>query len=106
MTGADFGYGIYFATDWKKSYGYVGATNSMYGTGGPVSSRGLFLLLCDVIMGRSYMTTSTGSWTSPPEDKYDSIAMYPEYTTVRNDEHVIFSPDFQRIRYIVEFDLD
>lgn len=101
ITGAAFGHGIYFATDWKKSYGYTGQRSSYYGSGGGIKGRGFFLMLSDVIMGVPHMATSTGSWTKPPRGK-DSIAVYPEKCTVINDEHVIFSPDQQRIRYLIE----
>jgi hypothetical protein len=101
FSGAAFGHGIYFATDWKKSYGYTGQRNAYYGSGGSIQDRGFFLLLSDVIMGVPHMATSTGSWAKPPRGK-DSIAVYPEKCTVINDEHVIFSPDQQRIRYLIE----
>jgi hypothetical protein len=103
ITGADFGSGIYFAIDWKKSYGYVGADDSFYGTGGQIDNRKCFLFLCDVIMGEPYQATGIGSWSTPPNG-LDSIAMFPKnISTLRNEEHVVFSPDHQRIRYIIEF---
>ena len=109
MTGVDFGYGIYFATDWKKSYGYVGADDSYYrksGYEGRVDNRKLFLILCDVIMGDPYQATGTGSWTQPPQNK-DSIVMFPHnISTLGNDEYTIFDVNYQRIRYIVEFTRD
>ena len=106
-TGVDFGYGIYFATDWKKSYGYVGADDSYYrrhGSEGRVSGRNVFLLLSDVIMGEPYQARGTGSWQTPP-NKCDSIAMFPRnISTLGNDEYTIFDTDYQRIRYIIEFE--
>lgn len=105
-TGVDFGYGIYFATDWKKSYGYVGADDSYYrrpGSEGRIPGRNVFLLLSDVIMGEPYQATGTGSWTKPPKN-CDSIAMFPRnISTLGNDEYTIFDQDYQRIRYIIEF---
>jgi hypothetical protein len=68
ITGAAFGHGIYFATDWKKSYGYTGHGSAYYGGGG-------------------------------------SIAAYPKYSSVVNDEHIIFDANYQRIRYIIEASL-
>ena len=106
-TGVDFGYGIYFATDWKKSYGYVGANDSYYrkhGSEGRIPGRNVFLLLSDVIMGEPYQATGTGSWQKPPNN-CDSIAMFPHnIPSLGNDEYTIFDTDYQRIRYIIEFE--
>jgi hypothetical protein len=104
ITGAAFGHGIYFATDWKKSYGYTGHGSAHYGGGGGIAGRGFFMFLGDVAMGRAYMTKTTGSWAQPPRG-YDSIAAYPEFSSVINDEHIIFNPHHQRIRYLVECEL-
>lgn len=101
ITGAAFGHGIYFATDWKKSYGYTGHGSAYYGGGGNISGRGFFMFLTDTAMGKAYMTKTTGSWVTPPRG-YDSIAAYPEHSSVVNDEHIIFDPNHQRIRYIIE----
>ena len=60
--------------------------------------------VADVVMGKGYMTKSTGSWVEPPRGT-DSIAAYPEYSSVVNDEHIIFNPHYQRIRYIIEGDM-
>lgn len=104
ISGAAFGHGIYFATDWKKSYGYTGHGNACYGGGGQISGRGFFMFLGDVAMGKGHMTRTTGSWTAPPR-RCDSIAAYPEYSSVANDEHIIFNPNHQRIRYLIEGEL-
>lgn len=104
ITGAAFGHGIYFATDWRKSYGYTGHGRAYYGGGGNVKGRGFFMFLCDVIMGEAYMARYAGSWNKPPNN-CDSIAAFREITTVQNDEHIIFDPNYQRIRYIIEGDL-
>jgi len=104
ISGAAFGHGIYFATDFRKSYGYTGHGGSYYGNGGGVKGRGFFMFLNDVIMGDAYMTRKTGSWNKAPDDK-DSVAAFSEYTSVANDEHIIFNPNYQRIRYIIEADL-
>jgi len=45
ITGAAFGHGIYFATDWKKSYGYTGHGRAYYGGGGGIAGRGFFMFL-------------------------------------------------------------
>ena len=105
ITGAAFGHGIYFATDWRKSYGYTGHGNSYWCKGGSIRNRGFFMFLNDVIMGDAYMTRSCGSWSTPPSGK-DSIAAYDKYVgTLANDEHIIFDPSYQRIRYVIEGDL-
>ena len=102
ITGSAFGHGIYFATDILKSYGYTGHGSAVYGGGGNISKRGFFLFLCDVIGGKSYMTKSTMWDALKPPRGYDTISAYPEHTSVQNDEHVIFNPDHQRIRYLIE----
>lgn len=104
ITGAMFGDGIYLATDWRKSYGYTGHDRAIWTNGGQIQGRGFFMFLQDAIMGRAYRATSPGSWTEPPRG-YDSIAAYPEWAPIRNDEHIVFSPDYQRIRYVVEGDV-
>ncbi len=66
ITGANFGHGVYFATDWRKSYGYTGHGRAYYGGGGQIQHRGFFMFLCDMIMGHAYRAPSTGSWGTPP----------------------------------------
>jgi hypothetical protein len=63
------------------------------------------MFLSDVIMGDAYRAPSTGSWANPPQGK-DSIVGFggdPGHG-LQNDEHVIFSPDYQQIRYLAEFE--
>jgi hypothetical protein len=138
ITGANFGHGIYFASDWRKSYGYTG--RGYYGGGGGgVSNRQCFMFINDMVMGQAYRAPSTGSWGSSPKScvrcnrpttmagTYSSYRNRSGNTTcqcggqqvesdsvfgvggdaghgLQNDEHIIFSPDRQRIRYVVEFD--
>ena len=105
ITGAAFGHGIYFATDWRKSYGYTGHGNSYWASGGNIRGRGFFMFLSDVIMGDAYMCRSCGSWSKPPKGK-DSVAAYDTYvSSLANDEHIIFNPNYQRIRYLIEAEL-
>ena len=105
ITGAAFGHGIYFATDWRKSYGYTGHGNSYWASGGTIRGRGFFMFLADVIMGDAFMCRGCGSWSKPPKHK-DSVAAYDKYvSSLANDEHIIFDPSYQRIRYVVEADL-
>ncbi len=104
ITGAAFGHGIYFATDWRKSYGYTGHGNSYWASGGNIRGRGFFMFLADVIMGDAYMARSCGSWSQPPSGK-DSVAAFDKYVeSLANDEHIIFNPNYQRIRYVIEGD--
>jgi len=105
ITGAAFGHGIYFATDYRKSYGYTGHGRAYYGGGGNIRGRAAFMFLNDVIMGDAYMARSTGSWGKAP-DRKDSVAAYPDFMrSLQNDEHIIFNAHHQRIRYLIEMDL-
>ena len=104
ITGANFGHGIYFATDWKKSYGYTG--RGYWGhSGGDVSGRGCFMFLNDMIMGDAYRAPSCGSWSTPPQGKDSVFGVGGDRGhRLENDEHVIFDADYQRIRYVAEFE--
>ena len=104
ITGANFGHGVYFATDWKKSYGYTG--RGYWGhSGGDIARRGCFMFLCDMAMGDPYRAPRTGSWSQPPDGKDSVFGVGGDRGhRLENDEHVIFNPDYQRIRYLVEFD--
>lgn len=102
ITGAAFGHGIYFATDWRKSYGYTGYGNSQWTSGGNIRGRGFFMFLSDVIMGDAYMARGCGSWDAPPQGK-DSVAAFNDFVgSLANDEHIVFDPSYQRIRYLIE----
>lgn len=106
ITGANFGHGIYFATDWRKSYGYTGHGRSYWASGGQIQGRQCFMFLCDMLMGDAYRAPSTGSWNTPPNGKDSVFGVGGDRGhRLQNDEHIVFSPDYQRIRYIVEFDL-
>jgi len=100
ITGAAFGHGIYFATDIKKSHGYTGG--GYYGGGGTIKSRGFFMFLCDLTVGKAHMARST-MWNQVNCPRgADSIFAKRGKTSVQNDEHVIFDPRQQFIRYIIE----
>jgi hypothetical protein len=103
VTGSAFGHGIYFATDYKKSHGYTGG--GYYGGGGTIAKRGFFMFLCDLALGKPYMAKTT-MWNAVdcPEG-HDSIFAEQSRTSVANDEHVIFDPHQQNIRYIIEGEL-
>jgi hypothetical protein len=100
VTGSAFGHGIYFATDYKKSHGYTGG--GYYGGGGTIARRGFFMFLCDLALGKPYMAKTT-MWNAVDCPKgHDSIFAEQSRTSVANDEHVIFDPHQQYIRYIIE----
>lgn len=106
ISGANFGHGIYMATDWGKSYGYTGHGNAHWGSGGTIKSRGFFMFLCDMIMGDTYRAPSTGSWTTPPNGKDSVFGVGGDKGhALQNDEHIIFDSSYQRIRYVIEGDL-
>lgn len=102
ITGSAFGHGIYFATDWKKSFGYTGHASSRWVHGGEIRGRGFFMFLCDVALGKPFMARSTMWDTVLCPQGYDSIFAAAGRTSVANDEHVIFDPHQQEIRYLIE----
>ena len=79
-----YGAGLYFATDRAKSEGYCGESH--------VDN---FIFIHDVII-EIPMTLEYGDWTSPSSRIHFSRSR-------DDDEHIIFNPDHQRIRYLVEF---
>jgi len=103
ITGAAFGHGIYFATDIKKSHGYTGG--GYYGGGGGIKSRGFFMFLCDLTMGKAHMATDT-MWTTTTcprgTDSVFAATGRRNSMSLGNDEHVIFDPKQQFIRYVIE----
>jgi len=134
ITGANFGHGVYFATDWRKAYGYTGHGRSYWASGGQIQGRGFFMFMCDYLMGHAYRAPSTGSWGKPPKacqtchkpalsrnryghrrqnvyctcggrqiaaDSVFGVGRDPGHR-LENDEHIIFDPNHQRIRYVVE----
>ena len=103
ITGANFGHGIYFATDFRKAYGYTGHGSSYWASGGQIKGRGFFMFLADMLMGDAYRAPTTGSWGRPPNGKDSVFGVGGDRGhRLQNDEHIIFSPDHQRIRYVVE----
>lgn len=105
LQGSNFGHGIYVSTDRNKAAGYSSLSNAVWsGGGGGVQSRGAFMFLCDSIMGDAYRAPSTGSWTSPPDGKDSIFGVGGDRGhSLSNDEHILFSSDHVRIRYLVEF---
>lgn len=105
ITGSAFGHGIYFATDWKKSYGYTGHGSSYWVKGGTIKSRGFFMFLCDLTLGKPYMAKTTMWDTTECPRGHDSVFAEQGRTSVANDEHVIFDANQQYIRYLIEGDV-
>lgn len=103
ITGSAFGQGIYFATDIKKSHGYVGS--GRYGGGGGIARRGFFMFMCDLTLGKCHMAQDTMWTTTQCPRGTDSIFAATgrrNRMSLANDEHVIFDPNQQFIRYIIE----
>jgi len=100
VTGSAFGHGIYFATDWRKSHGYTGG--GIYGGGGGIKNRGFFMFLCDLTLGKPHMAKTTMWDTVECPRGSDSVFAKRGHTSVENDEHVVFDPNQQYIKYIVE----
>ena len=61
------------------------------------------MFLCDVVMSIPYLTADFGSWMTSPSGT-DSVAALTQNTGRGYDEHIIFSPHQQRIRYIIEYE--
>lgn len=102
ISGSAFGAGIYFADDIKKSHGYTGASGSYWVKGGGIKRRGFFMFLCDVSLGKPHMTKTT-LWGQPKvKSGHDSVFAKRSVTSVANNEYVIFDPNQQFIRYIIE----
>lgn len=104
ITGAAFGHGIYFATDLGKSWGYTGYSSRWGASGGNLQGRGAFMFLADVIGGRFHYPRAAWTLNSDECPKgHDSVFAHPNYVpSLANDEHIIFNPDYCRLRYIVE----
>ena len=106
ITGAAFGGGLYFATDFGKSAQYVGSASAMYGSGGNISGRGFFMMLCDVACGKFHYPRSAWGIGDRCPDGGDSVFAHPSHCpSLQNEELVLFQPEAARIRYLVEIDL-
>jgi hypothetical protein len=105
ICGANFGHGTYTATDYKKAVGYSSYERSAWGNGGgAISGRGAFMFLTETLMGDAYRAPSTGSWNTPPDGKDSVFGVGGDRGhRLENDEHVVFDPHYNRIRYLVEF---
>jgi len=105
ITGANFGYGTYTATDLNKAVGYTSYERSHWsGGGGGIAGRGAFMFMTETLMGDAYLAPSTGSWDKAPNGKDSVFGRGGDRGHgLQNDEHVVFHPHYNRIRYLVEF---
>jgi hypothetical protein len=105
ICGANFGHGTYTATDYRKAVGYTSYSGSAWSQGqGGVQGRGAFMFITETIMGDAYLAPSTGSWSTPPNGKDSVFGRGGDRGhRLENDEHVVFEPHYNHIRYLVEF---
>ena len=62
------------------------------------------MFLTETLMGDAYLAPSTGSWCQPPDGKDSVFGRGGDRGhALANDEHVVFDPHHNRIRYLVEF---
>jgi len=105
LTGAMFGYGIYFADKAKKSIGYTSTRGSYWASG---SSNSGYLALFSVYLGNLLEVTRCESWMSSANKNslkqrgnYDSLFAKGGYD-LYNNEYVVYEIDQCTISYIVE----
>lgn len=101
--GAAFGSGTYFADDIKKSVGYTSYSGSYWtGGSGGINSRGAFMFICDVMIGKPHLAAGSKAYQGPPSG-CDSIYAKIGHSTVANNEFIVFDPRMSNLRYLVEF---
>lgn len=106
ITGAMFGPGLYFADDWKKSAGYTSLRNSYWSRGsGSIDRRGAFMFAMDVVLGQPHVADRAHGYTGPPTNHH-CVYGKAGHSGVQNNEFIVFDPDQQQIRYLVEFDTE
>ncbi len=104
ITGAMFGPGIYWADDWGKSANYCSGGSSYWAKGqGHIKSRGNFMFVAEVALGKPFVAPQWGGYSEPPRGN-DCIFGKSGYSGVQNNEWVVFESDANRMRYLVEFD--
>jgi len=104
ITGAMFGPGIYWADDWGKSANYCSGGNSYWARGaGHINSRGSFMFVAEVALGKPHVASSWGGYTKPKAG-CDCIFGKAGHSGVQNNEWIVFNTDANRLRYLVEFD--
>lgn len=103
ITGAMFGPGLYFADDWMKSAGYTSLQSSYWSGGsGAVHGREAFMFAADVVLGNPFVAPGAHGYTAPPA-KHHSIYGKGGHSGVQNNEFIVFSPNQNRLRYLIEF---
>jgi hypothetical protein len=103
ITGAMFGPGLYFADDWMKSAGYTSLKNSYWSSGGgSVRGREAFMFAADVVLGNPFVAPGAHGYTSPPA-KHHSVFGKGGRSGVQHNEFIVFSPNQNRLRYLIEF---
>ncbi len=105
ITGAMFGYGVYWANRCRKSIGYTSLSGSYWAGGN--SSRG-FLALFDVNTGMELRTSNHESWMYSMDYKklrakgdYDSLYAL-KGADLYNDEFITYKENQCTIKYLVE----
>ncbi len=103
INGAAFGSGTYFADDIKKSIGYTSFSGSYWTSGsGGIQSRGAFMFICDVMLGKPHLAGGACGYQGPPKG-HDSIYAKIGVSSVANNEFIVFDPRMSNLRYLVEF---
>jgi hypothetical protein len=103
ITGAMFGPGLYFADDWKKSAGYTSLMNSYWSGGaGSVKGRDAFMFAADVVLGNPFVAPHASGYTGPPQGHH-SIFGKAGHSNVQNNEFIVFKPNQNQLRYLIEF---
>jgi hypothetical protein len=103
-TGAMFGPGHYWADDFKKSAGYTSYKGSYWASGsGGVKSRGAFIFIADVVLGKPWLARRSGYYDGPPKGNH-SIFGKSGYSSVQNNEFITFDENANQLRYLVEFE--
>lgn len=103
ITGAMFGPGLYFADDWMKSAGYTSLDNSYWSRGsGGVASRKAFMFLTEVALGNPHLAPGPHGFTRPPGDCH-CVFGKGGYSSVSNNEWIVFKAEQHMLRYLIEF---
>lgn len=109
-TGSAFGNGLYFATNSQKSANYTGLKanqgRSKNWVNGSAKEYG-YLLLCDVVMGKSYEPTTTNSSLNERTIRAKGcLSTYAKKGIFQDDEIIVYNQNQVNVRYIVELQGD
>lgn len=106
ISGKMWGEGCYFASLFKKSFGYTSGRNSYYAKG---DSNEAILALYSVHVGNQKKMTSHTSecyslnWSKISKDNYDSVHAKAGASII-NDEYIIYKSQQSTIKYLVVVD--